>query len=175
MQTALLKENRYFSTWTLFSIVFVSKWRIETVLEIGPVLRACCSETGCSVTSEGRCARQFTSIPRACFCHWQAQIVIMSVWKPYRKDPTEKWNVFHSFRLIQSVVCSSLAKEKVLKSCGLCHIVKISSNLAARKLYISLFCCFTIKVFTTQNNKGLFLWRIYRKLNVFITELVELY
>ena len=26
----------------------------------------------------------------ACFCHWQAQIVIISVWQHYGKDPTEK-------------------------------------------------------------------------------------
>ena len=58
---------------------------------------------------------QIMSIKISCFCYWQAQIVIRSIWQHYRNEPTEKYNVFFTFRclLLLCVTTTILLKRNL--------------------------------------------------------------
>lgn len=81
-----------------FSLFFdpSDSWE-QQFFDICPVLRehaaAVRCETGCSVMMRSVCALSF-------YINEQAQIVIMSVWHHYKKDPTVKWNDFRVLSLV---------------------------------------------------------------------------
>lgn len=56
--------------------------------------------------------RQWTSTKSACFSHWQAQIVTISVWQHYGKDHTETWNVFLYLSLDPVCLLPCLTKSR---------------------------------------------------------------
>lgn len=139
----------YMWSWTVFSRVFV--WVMgTTIFKTGPVLhkRAIWSHQSFSHL-------QWMSIKIVCFCHWQAQIVMISVWWRYERIPTETLLLKSKillFNVKQTLYCSCQSQQTIHRNIKFIIVIRTSVKQEKNKTLQNLFgSCFTVPRITSNS------------------------